>query len=297
MDAALYLAHPYHKPTIGWLNEMEQLSREDAITFYRSHYTPGNAVLVVAGDVTADEVKKLVEEHYGSLLNTVEIKPRKRTEEPEPLAARRVTLKDARVAAPMMQRDYLVPSSSTAKGHEADGLDLLAQILGGGSSSRLYKSLVVDAKIAAYAGSWYTSDGLDSGEFGIYAAPNPGGDVAAVETAVDVEIARIVKDGVTEQELARAKAKLAADAAYALDNQAQLARIFGVALTTGSTVDDVQNWQAKMEQATVADVRAAAEKYLDIRRSVTGVLLPEGGGAAANGEQPAMPQMPGETVH
>ena len=289
LDAIMYLAHPYRKPVIGWRAEIEKLSRDDAIAFYKAHYTPANAVLVVAGDVTIDEVRRLAEEHYGKLVNTFTPQPRIRTPEPEPLAARRVTLIDARVASPMVQRNYLAPSYATATGREAYALDLLAGVIGGGSSSRLYKKLVMEDRVAAYAGAWYSGDGLDSGSFGVYGAPNPGGKVEAVEAAIDAVLADILKNGVTEDEVAKKKAELVAETVYARDSQGTMARAFGVALTTGTTVEQVVQWPERLQEVTVDDIRAAAAKIIDLRRSATAVLLPAPGAniGAAQPEEPA----------
>ncbi|MGE3831883.1 MAG: M16 family metallopeptidase [Parvibaculaceae bacterium] len=290
LDAITYLAHPYRKPVIGWPGEIAKLTREDAIAFYKAHYTPANAILIVAGDVTTDEVRKLAEEHYGKLVNTFQPGPRIRTPEPEPLAARRVTLMDARVASPMIQRSYLAPSYATATGRDAYALDILAGIVGGGSSnSRLYKKLVIEKRIAAYAGAWYASDGLDSGTFGVYGAPNPGGKVEDVEAAIDEVLADVVKNGVTADELARKKAELVAETVYARDNQAAMAQAFGVALTTGTTVDQVVSWPDRLKDVTLDDVKSVAAKVIDARRSATGILLPAPGASlgAAEPEEPS----------
>jgi zinc protease len=288
IDAILYLAHPYRKPVIGWMSEVNKLTREDAITFYRAHYTPANAILVVAGDVTPDEVKKLADEHYGKLKNTFDVTARTRTEEPEPLAPRRVTLTDARAASPIVQRAYLTVSYATAAKGEAEALDVLAELLGGGATSRLYKRLVVEKRIASYAAAWYSGDGLDSGTFGVYGSPNPGGKVEPVEAEIDTVLDDIKTNGITADELARTKATLIADTVYARDNQGNLARAFGTALTTGATVNDVLEWSERIKAVTLEDVKAAAAKTLDLRRSVTGILLPAPGTAAGGGE-PAVP--------
>jgi zinc protease len=290
MNAALYTAHPYGKPVIGWRNQMEKLTREDAISFYRRHYTPANAVLVVAGDVTADEVKPLAERYYGVLKNSFEPSPRVRQEEPEPIAARRVLMSDPRAATPLVQRVYLAPSYATAAPREAEALDILAEVLGGGSVSRLYRTLVVRDQIAAYVASWYSGDELDYGTLGVYGSPVPGIDVARVEAAIDGEIASIVRDGITTDELARAKNRLMAESVYALDSQTSLARIFGSALSTGSTVQAVLDWDNVIEAVTIEDVKKAAAKVLDIRRSVTGVLLPAESGVGAEAAPPPEPE-------
>jgi zinc protease len=275
VDAAMYTAHPYGKPVIGWMSEVAKLTRDDAMAFYRAHYTPANAVLVVAGDVTPEQVKVLAEKYYGVLKNTFAPEPRVRTTEPDPIASRRVTLVDARAASPIMQRSYLAPSYATANGRDALALDLLADILGNGTQSRLYKNLVVDQKIAAQAAAWYSGDQLDSGTFGVYGAPNPGADVGKVEAAIDVILADVVKNGVTQKELDRVRNQAIAEQVYTLDNQAALARMAGVALTTGLSARSIFDRDIDIEKVTLDDIRQVAEKFIVLKRSVTGILLPE----------------------
>jgi zinc protease len=294
MDAAMYVEHPYGKPVIGWRNQMEALTKEDAISFYRKHYTPANAVLVVAGDVTRDEVKTLADKYYGSLKNTVDVTGRKRLQEPAPIAARRVQMSDPRAANPIVQRTYLAPSYATAQPREAEALDVLGEALGGGATSRLYRKLVVDQKLASYAAAWYSGDELDNGKFSVYGTPNPGGDIGKVEAAIDTVLADVVKNGLTEEEIKRAKNSLIAGSVYALDSQATLARTFGTALTTGLTVKDVIEWPRRIESVTADDIKAAAAKVIDLRASVTGVLVPPPGAA---GEAPPQPAQAPTTVN
>jgi zinc protease len=275
LDAALYLAHPYGKPVIGWMNEVKRLTRQDALDFYAAHYEPGNAILVVAGDVTADEVKLLAERHYGVLKNKRPVVERQRVVEPDPVAERRVLMKDARVSSPMWQRKYLAPAARSLPQRDELALSILADVLGGGSQSRMYQTLTIGQKLAAYSGAWYSGDTLDYGSFGIYASPNPGVSTDDVEKAVDVILADIHKNGITEAELARTKARVVATAVYAVDSQESLANMFGSALATGQTVDDVLNWDKDIAAVTVADVAKAAATVLDRRASVTGILLPE----------------------
>ena len=165
--AALYLNHPYGRPVIGWRQEIEKLNREDALAFYRRFYTPNNAVVVIAGDVTAAEVKALADKTYGKVQQRATIGPRVRPQEPAPEAVRRVTLADPRVAQPSLQRSYLVPSYASAKPTEAEALDLLAHVLGTGSTSRLYRVLVAEKNIATSAGAWYQGAALDATRFGV----------------------------------------------------------------------------------------------------------------------------------
>ena len=282
MSAALYLAHPYGTPVIGWMSEVSKLNLADAMAFYRQFYTPANATLVVAGDVTGPEVRALAEKYYGVLKNTAKVNPRKRTQEPEPIAARRVIMRDKRVTSPTWMREYLTVSYATAGKGEAEALDILAQILGEGSTSRLYKALVIKGKTASSAGAWYSGNSLDSGTFGVYGIPANGGNVAAVEKQIDAVLADILKNGVTAGELARAKKILNADSVYSLDSQSKLANIFGLSVSTGQTVSDVLEWNDRISAVTLEDVRKAAAKVLQIRRSVTGILLPAGSKAEKN---------------
>jgi zinc protease len=273
VQAALYVNHPYGRPVIGWEHEIRRLGRDDAIAFYRRHYAPNNAILVVTGDVAPDEVRDLAEKIYGKVPRQANIKPRVRPSEPEPRAHRRVTLADARVAQPSMSRSYLVPSYRTGKPGEAEALEVLSQILGAGSTSRLYRALVVDKGIAANAGAWYQGTAVDATRFGVYASPRPGVALETLEQAVDEVIAEIALNGVTEDELSRIKTKLIAESIYAQDSQAALARIYGAALAVGLPVDHVQKWPERIRAVSADEVRGVARSYLDLRRAVTGHLI------------------------
>src|ERR1700731_3543065 len=164
MDAALYLNHPYGRPAIGWRQEIEKLTRDDALAFYRRFYTPNNAVVIVVGDVSAEQVKADAEATYGKVAQRAENNPRQHPMEPVQEAPRTVTLADSRVEQPRVTRNYLVPSDTTAKPGESEALDVLANILGSGANSRLYRTLVVDKGIALNAGADYSSPALDCGE-------------------------------------------------------------------------------------------------------------------------------------
>ena len=155
VDAALFLNHPYGKPVIGWRHEMEELSRDDAIGFYRRFYAPNNAVVVIAGDIDPAQARALAEETYGKVARHGSIAPRIRAQEPPPVAVRSLTLADPRVEIPSIQREYLVPSFRTAKRGESEALEVLSHILGSGSNSRLYRALVVDKQVAVMASAWY----------------------------------------------------------------------------------------------------------------------------------------------
>lgn len=275
VQAALFQNSPYGIPVIGWRSEMEELTAEDAIAFYDKYYTPNNATLLVAGDVTPDEVRRLAEETYGRLKRRAEPGERIRPAEPEPLAARTVTLSDPKVTQPSMQRVYLVPSDTTAKPGEAEALDVLADVLGGGTTSRLYRSLVVDKAIAAGTGTYYGGTALNDGTFTLYGMPRGEATLADIEAAIDAEITKIQSDGITEDELERAKNRVRKNMIYLRDSQTSMARRVAAALSTGGTIEEVESWPERIEAVTVDDVNAVARKYLQQKRSVTGYLRPE----------------------
>jgi len=273
MDAALYLNHPYGRPVIGWRPEIEKLDRDDALAFYRRFYSPNNAIVVVAGDVTADAVKADAEDTYGKVADRAPTNLRQRPMEPVQEAPRTVTLADGRVEQPSVIREYLVPSEATAKPGESEALDVLARVLGSGENCRLYRTLVVDKRIALNAGAYYSGDALDYGKFGVFGAPKPGTSLHDVEEGIDLVLADVAAHGITADELDRAKTGLIADAVYAQDNQATLARWYGAALVTGQTVDMVRAWPDHVRAVTADDVAQAAHNWLDIRHSVTGYLV------------------------
>jgi zinc protease len=272
MDASLYLNHPYHRPIIGWRHEVEKLNYNDALAFYQRFYSPNNAVVIVAGDVTPDEVKADAEATYGKVADRAAIGPRLRPTEPIQDAPRRVTLADPRVEQPSVSRYYLAPSGTTAKPGESEALEVLANVLSG-ANGRLYRALVLDKGVALNAGAFYSDTALDYGKFGVFAAPKPGVKLAAVEAALDAVLEDVMAHGITADELDRAKTDLVADAVYAQDNQATLARWYGSGLATGETVDEIRAWPNDVRAVTADAVRDAARHWLDVRHSVTGYLV------------------------
>ncbi len=275
MMAALYANHPYGVPIIGWEHEIAALNRDDALSYYKRFYAPNNAILVIAGDVEPEEVRRLAEDTYGKLAPNPALNgERHRPHEPEHYAPVRVTLEDPRAGRTTVQRFYLAPSYASAKPGEAEALDLLMRIAASGSVSKIYKKLVVETKQAANAGGWFSDSGLDSGRLGFYAI------AAETVTADDLDkaISGVVEDlklnGVTQDELDRARGSYIAEFVYTSDSQSRMARHYGWRLSTGMSVADVEAWPDRLRQVTVDDIREAARKYLVDKNSVTGYLLP-----------------------
>lgn len=275
MQAALYLNHPYGVPVIGWRHEIETLGLADAQAFYERYYAPDNAILVVAGDVTPEEVRALAETHYGPIAPSGR-PPAARPQEPPQRAPRRVEMRDARVQQPYVSRLYLVPVYDPANPREAAALSLLSDLLGDGVTSRLAEALEIDQKVAIDTGAYYSARRRDPAEFGVWGVPAPGRNLAEVEAAIDAVIAEFAEQGPDAAQLARAKRLARAAYVYAQDNQAQQANLYGAALAVGLTVADVQGWPELVDSITAEEVRAAAARYLVSERSVTGWLLGNG---------------------
>lgn len=274
MQAALYLNHPYRLPVIGWQHEIEALNTETALAFYRKWYAPNNAILIVAGDVTAEEVRPLAEKYYG-VIPFKAVPERNRTEEPPQTSARRVIHESARVRQPSLSINYLAPSYRSGESQHAYALQVLDEVLSGGSTSRLYKSLVVEKKLAVSVGSRYSASALDLSDFNFYASPQPGVEMEGLEAALRKEIDAVLENGITAKELASAKRRKRAGLVYARDDLGTAPRVIGTSLATGRTIEEIENWPDLIDAVTLEQVLAAARAVFRDDSSVTGLLLPK----------------------
>lgn len=274
-DATLFVHHPYGTPVIGWLDEIRSLTTQDAINFYERHYAPGNAILVVAGDVSPETVFELAAQTYGKVEPRGDTAERNRVREPRPVAARRIDYSHEQVTTPSLDRLYLVPSYFSAQPGEAEALDLLAAILGGSSTSRLYRELVTGSEIAVAAGAWYQGAMLDQSRFGFYVRPRGDNSLADLEKALDAIIQRLVEEGVTQEELDRQRDALVRSVVFERDSQTTLARLYGATLAMGGGLQDIHDWPQRLGKVTVDDINAVARKYLSRERSVTSYLRPK----------------------
>ena len=277
MAAAQYMNHPYGIPVIGWRHEIEGLSRQDALDFYHANYAPNNAILIVAGDVTPQDVLALAKKHYGPIPPSDKIHDRIRPSEPPQLAERRLVLADERVAQPYVVRNYLAAERNSGDQKDAAALTMLAQLLGGNrATSVLPRALEFDQKIATYTEASYDGVSLDQTTFTLAAVPADGVTLDQVEKAMDAVLDQFLKTGVDAEEFARIKAQVKADQIYSSDNTQGLAHRYGMALASGLTVQDVQAWPDLLQAVTAEDVMAAAKTVLDRRQAVTGWLQTEG---------------------
>ena len=275
LNAAQYLNHRYGVPVIGWKHEMEALDLEDALSFYELYYSPNNAILVVSGDVTPDEVRELAEATYGQIPVNPDLPERLRTEEPPQIAERRLTYRDDRVAQPYVRRSYLAAERDSGAQEEAAALLLLSELLGGGTTSYLNEKLQFDEQIVTYTGAFYNADTLDDTTFDLVVLPVPGVSLEQAEEALDKVLEQFMETGVDEEHLDRLKAQLRADQIYARDDADRVAHRYGSALAIGLTVEDVQAWPDVLQAVTTEDIMQAARTLFDKRASVTGWLMKE----------------------
>ena len=247
VQATLFTHHPYGIPIIGWGHEIEGLRRDDALAYYHRFYTPENAILVVAGDAEPEETLALAEDTYGKVKPRGAKPERIRSLEPPTVANRLVTVSDAKVQQPNWQRHYLAPSCRTAGPGESEALDVLGHLIGGGQTSLLYRTLVVDEKLAVSAWAYYHGTALDESRFIVNMTPAPDVSLETLDKAFDRALATFLKDGVDAGALERAKTRLVADAIYARDSQSDLARWYGSSLAIGQTLSDVEDWPMKID--------------------------------------------------
>jgi len=301
MNAAIFQNHPYGLPIIGWRHEMETYTTQDAVDFYKRWYAPNNAILIVAGDVTPEQVEKLAEKNFGKLAAR-KIPTRDRLMEPPPEAARRLSLSSPEVEHPSVWRRYMTESYRTARLTKGDNnayaLSVLSEVMGGGAVGRLYRQLVIEQHIAIGAGASFGGDARDYGSFTFYASPRDPADLGKAEAAIDAEIAKLLKDGITAEELTAAKNRLLLDAAKARDSLNGPALLVAEALAGGETMADIQAWPDRINAVTIEDVMLAAKAVLTPENSVTSTLLPDASGeeAAPADGAPASETPPSDTA-
>jgi zinc protease len=290
LDAALWMNNHYAIPIIGWEQEMHGLTLDDALAFYNAHYAPNNAIAVIAGDVTVDSVKPLAEKYYAAipLPKGAEPKPttRKRSTFLYPKSDIRVTMADERVEQPQWLRQIIAPSYNVGDRTDLHALEVFAEIMGGGSTAKLYRTLVVDQKVAAAFSASYDTDAVSYGTFFISMTPSPGVTPKQAEDAYETALAALLKDGIKDEDVTRAKARMAARLAFAKDSPISAARAVGASLASGISLEDIENWPDALAKVTADQVRSAARKLFAESSSATGILLPAPEPVAAGGARP-----------
>ena len=268
-NAVTYAVHPYRRPIIGWPEDIRRMTLEDMKAFYRTYYSPNNAFIVVAGDFDSEEILEKVRETFGGIPRGAE-PPEVGLTEPRQRGERRVLLK-REAQLPSLVMNYHVPNV----GHpDSYALDVLEMILSRGRTSRLYRDLVYERRIARSAWAGYHRVSVDPTTFSIGAQAMPGKDIAEVEAAIDDVIAGVRDKGVTGAELDKARNQVAASFIFAQEsNRGQAMRIGFYEITGG--------WRRMNEylqgiQGVTADaVRRVARQYLDRDRRTVGILVPQ----------------------
>ena len=285
IDTGLWMNNHYAIPIIGWETEMRQLNENDAKAYYDAHYAPNNAILVVAGDVTLASLKPLAEKYYGVIPLPKGAAPKPTTRARDtylyPPSANRIVMHDERVAQPQWIREIIAPSYNVGERADVHALEVFAEVIGGGSTAKLYRTLVVDQKVAAGFSASYDGEAVSHGMFFLSLTPSPGVPLDKAEAAYDAAMAALLKDGITDADVARAKGRMAARLAFAKDSPMGAARAVGASLASGVSLADIENWPDAIAKVTAEQVRASARKLFAEASSATGILLPPAATAGA----------------
>ncbi|WP_265947290.1 M16 family metallopeptidase [Dechloromonas sp. A34] len=274
MNAAAFQAHPYRRPIIGWMNDLETMTAADAKAWYDTWYVPNNAYVVITGDVDHQVVFALAEKHYGPLAGRA-LPARKQPIEPAQEGPRRVTVK-APAELPVLIMGYKAPIlRDIDTDSEPYALDILSSILDGHDAARFNKKLVREDKIALAIGIDYDATARGPGMFYLHGSPSEGKTAADLEAALRTEIALIQKDGVSEAELRRAKAQLLASQVFKLDSMFGQAMEIGQIESVGLSYRKLNRMLEKLQKVTAAEVQGVARKYLTDDTLTVGVLDPQ----------------------
>jgi len=280
MRATMFQNHPYGIPIIGWRHEIQDIGRDELTAFYEANYWPNNAILIVAGDVTADDVRTLAETHYGPIPANPDIIERVRPQEAPHIADRRLVMEDERVANPYVARAFLAPPREAGNQEQAAAMVMLAEILGGsGQTSVLGRELQIEQERSVYAGAWYDATSYDASTFNLVNVPTPGVSLEDAEADLERTVAQFLEDGIDRAQFERIKFQIEAAQIYEEDNVQGLARSYGTALTSGLTVADVEAWPDVLAAVTIDDVMDEARRLFTDASSVTGYLMPGMGDA------------------
>jgi zinc protease len=272
--ATTYLVHPYRSPVIGWMNDLVNLKAADARRWYDTWYVPNNAILVVAGDVKGEEVFALAEKFFGPIPARA-LPERRPAVEPPQTGIRRLTVK-APAELPYVLMSYHVPVlRDPEKDWEPYALYMLNGILDGYDAARLNKELVKNARIAVNAGSSYDAINRGEGQFFLDGTPAQGRTAAEVEEALKQQVARIVNEGISEDEMKRVKAQVTAAQVFSQDSVYGQASRIGMLETVGIPHETMELQVRKVQEITADQVREVARKYLVDDNLTVAVLDPQ----------------------
>jgi zinc protease len=263
-----YMVHPYRRPVIGWMDDIQNLTRQDLVDYYKLYYAPNNAFIVMTGDFSTQEMLPKIKAAFGNLPRGPE-PPKVRAEEPPQQGERRVTLKKE-AELPFVLMYYHTPN---LKNPDSYALDVLSVVLAGGRSSRLYHDLVYQKRLVRSVDADYNGLSIDPSVFSVTAQLMPGKEPAEIEREMDGLLEKIKAELISDRELQKAKNQIESEFIYAQDS------IFGQAMKIGY-YEAVGGWRLMdgyldgIRKVTREDVQRVAKTYLDRDRRTVGILLP-----------------------
>lgn len=274
LNAEAYFAHPYRRPVIGWMNDLANMSHVDARNWYTRWYVPNNAFVVVVGDVKAEEVFALAQKYYGRL-KARPLPERKPQLEPEQRGVRRLVVK-APAELPYLLMGWKCPVlRDVDRDWQPYALEVLAGVLDGNESARLNQSLVRNSRVASEVGASYDVTARGPGMCFLEGTPSQGRSAAELEAGLRAELARLVQEGVTEDELARVKAQVVASQVFKRDSIFSQAMEIGQFETAGLSYRDIDRVLERVKAVSAEQVRAVAKQYFVDDQLTVVVLEPQ----------------------
>ena len=274
MMSVAFQDSPERRPVIGWMNDLQNMTVEDARAWYHRWYAPNNATLVVVGDVSHQKVFALAKQYYGKIRPAV-LPVRKPQVEPEQTGIKRIDVK-APANTPYLLMGYHAPEiRDAAKDWEPYALDVLAGVLDGNPAARLDKALTRDNPVAVSVDASYDDTGRGPGMFVIDATPSQGKTAAEVEAAIRAQLGKVVREGVTEEELKRVKAQVTASHVFQRDSMFYQAMQIGQLESVGLSYEDIDVMLKKINEVTADQVRQVAGKYFTDDNLTVAVLVPQ----------------------
>ena len=276
MSSLAYVAHPYRAPIIGWMADIARINRGELRAFYDTYYQPNNAILVIAGDVKADAALAMVRRHFGPIPRGATPPPMTAVEPPQ-ADERRLVLRKEDAQLPVVNIAWHVPNYTSP---DAAALEVLSTLLSEGRSSRLYRRLVYEKRMALGAGGEYSYTSLDPTLFWFYATLLPGQSPEAMEQALLAEVEQLTREPVPTEELERARNQIEAAFVWQQDSVFSRASVLGRYELLGSwrLLDD---FLPKLRAVTAADLQRVAQRYFVVEHKNVSVLLPAPAAAAA----------------
>ena len=285
MMAAMFEQHPYHHPVIGWMSDLKKLTANDVRAWYRRWYRPNNAVLVVAGDVDPKEVFTLAQRYYGHIPRRPILETPDYTEPPQ-RGIKRIVVK-APAELPYMIMGYRAPSlHQPSQQWKPYALQVLAGVLDGNGAARLNKSLVREQQLASNVGAGYDPLSRGPDMFTLEGTPSEGKTAADLEAGLRAQIEKVIKDGVSEDELKRVKAQITADQVYKRDSVFYQAMEIGQLESLGLSWKDIPLMLQKLQAVTAQQVQDVAREFFTDDNLTVAVLDPQ----PLKGKQRLMPE-------